>query len=160
MISGLQTLRVISVAAGGAFFILVLPSAFVASNHFFRLSPQLPAFAFVLLGAALAALLIRYLQVRGDSPRSAHDLALVYRTRFFLQIAAAQIPGVLAFGFSVYARPFPGLAVLLGVVATGLLVLSVAPTTRTLDHLQDEARESGINEDVAGVLDELYTWQP
>lgn len=159
MITGLQTLRVIAAAAGGGFFILVLPAAFVASGGFFRGS-QLPAVAFVLLGAAVAALLIRYLQMRQEPAQSAEDLALQYRSRFLLQVAAAQIPGLLAFGFSLFARPFPGIAVLLGVVATALLVWSVAPTTRNLDRLQDEAREHHLQGDVRGVLDELYTWRP
>lgn len=160
VISGLQTLRVIAIAAGGAFFLLVLPSAFVSSRGFFQIGAQVPHIAFVLLGAAGAALLIRWLQLRTDSPRSAQDLALSYRTRFLLSAAAAQIPGILAFGFSIFARPFPGLAVTLGVLATAGLVFVVAPTTRTLDRLQDEARENQIHDDVRGVLDDLYTWQP
>lgn len=161
MISGLQTLRVIAIAAGGTFFLLVLPSAFVASRGFFQLGAQVPHIAFVLLGAAGAALLIRWLQLReSESPRTAQDLALLYRTRFLLAAAAAQIPGILAFGFSLFARPFPGLAVMLGVLITAGLVWVFAPTNRTLDRLQDEARENHINDDVRGVLDDLYTWQP
>lgn len=161
VISGLQTLRVIALAGGLGFFILVLPAAFVASGQLFRLSTQVAAIAFVLLGAAGAALAIRFLQLRHEAtPRSAADLALVYRTRFLLQVGAAQIPGALAFGFSILARPLPGLAVLLGVMATALLVWSVAPTSRTLDRLQDEARQNQIHDDVAGVLDELYSWRP
>lgn len=161
VMTGLQTLRVIAIAAGGTFFLLVLPSAFVASRGFFQLGAQVPHIAFVLLGAAAAALLIRWLQLReSHTPRTAQDLALRYRTRFLLSVAAAQIPGILAFGFSLFARPFPGLAVMLGVLVTAGLVFVVAPTNRTLDRLQDEAREHQIHADVRGVLDELYTWQP
>lgn len=161
VISGLQTLKLIALAGGGGFFLLVLPSAFVASGQFFRVSTQLSKIALVLLGAAGAALIIRYLQLRpGETPRSAQDLARMYRNRFLLQVAAAQIPGGLAFLFSVFARPFPGIAVLLGVAATALLVWSVGPTSRNLDRLQDEARENQIRENVVGVLDEWFSWRP
>lgn len=161
MITGLQTLRVVALAAGGGWFILVLPAAFVSTRGFFQVADQLPAIAFVILGAAGAGVAIRFLQLRiTESPRTAQEMALLYRTRFLLQAAAAQLPGLFAFGFSISARPFPGIAVLLGVAATALLVLAVAPTTRTLDRLQDEARDYQIRDDVAGALDELYTWRP
>lgn len=161
VISGLQTLRIVAIAAGGAFFLLVLPSAFVAPSSYFRLHFQVPAIALMLLGAAAAALAIRYLQLRPThSPRSTEDIALAFRTRFLLQVTAAQIPGAIAFGASVFSRRYPGVAILLGVVATALLVWSVAPTSRNLDRLQDEAREHGIHGDVRAVLDQLYSWRP
>lgn len=161
MITGLQTLRVVALAAGVGWFILVLPAAFVSTRGFFQVGDQLPAIAFVILATAGAAVLIRFLQLRlAESPRTAQEMALLYRTRFLLQAGAAQLPGLIAFGFSIFARPFAGIAVLLGVTATGLLVLSVAPTNRTLERLQDEARDHQIRDDVAGALDDLYTWRP
>lgn len=151
----------VGLGAAFVFAILVLPATIVAAGPLFSLSRQLSALGLILLGAAVAALAIRWLQLREtDTPRTAQELALEYRTRFFLQATAAQIPGFLAFMMSLFARPYPGLAILLGVVFTIGLVALVGPTERTLDRLEDEARESNIQGSVRGALDELYSWRP
>lgn len=151
----------VGLGAAFVFAILVLPATIVAPGPLFSLPNQVESIGFILLGGAAAALAIRWLQVREtDSPRSAQELALEYRTRFFLQAAAAQIPGLLAFMMSLSARPYPGLAILLGVLITIGLVALVGPTERTLDRLEDEARQRNVQGSVRGALDELYSWRP
>lgn len=151
----------VGLGAAFVFAILVLPATIVAPGPLFSLSNQIKWIGLVLVGAAAAALAIRWLQLRDtDTPRTAQELALEYRTRFFLQAAAAQIPGLLAFMMSLSARPYPGLAIMLGVLFTMGLVALVGPTKRTLDRLEDEARESNIQGSVRGALDELYSWRP
>lgn len=161
MITGLQTLRMIALGAAFTFLILVLPATLVAPGGFFQITRQLPAFGLVLLGAAGAALGIRWLQLREEeTPRTAQEVALAYRSRFFLQAAVAQVPGFLAFLMSLWARPYPGLAVLLGVACTVALIVLVGPTERNLGRLEDEARQHNIQGSVRGALDELYSWRP
>lgn len=160
MITGLQTLRVVALAAAFAFPILILPAAFVAIGTMFRFPEQLPWVALMLIAAVGAGVGSRYVELREPSGGSAHDVAISYRNRFFSQAVIGTVPSAFAFAFSLFVRPFPGLAVLLGVASTILLVAVVAPTERTLDKLQGQARSSGVHEDVRGALDELYSWRP
>lgn len=160
MITGLQTLRVIALAATFSFPILVLPSSFVASGTMFRLNAQIGWIALMLITAVGAGLASRWVELREPVGGSAQQVAISYRNRFFLQALIGMSPGALAFVFSLFARPFPGIAVLLGLVFTVLLVGLVAPTERTLDRLQDQARAQGVNGDVRSALDELYSWRP
>lgn len=161
LITGLQTLRMVGLGAAFVFLILVLPATIVAAGPFFSLSRQLQEIGFILVAGAGAALLVRWLHVREtDSPRTAQELALQYRSQFFQQAAAAQIPGLLAFLMSLFARPYPFLAILLGVAFTVGLAVLVGPTERNLDRLEDEARRHNIQGSVRGALDELYSWRP
>jgi len=161
VITGLQTLRMIALAAAFVFVILVLPATLVATGGFFQITRQMPAFGLILLGATGAAIGIRWLQLREtETPRTAQEVALAYRTRFFMQAAVAQVPGFLAFLMSLWARPYPWLAVLLGVACTAALVALVGPTERNLNRLEDEARRHNIHGSVRGALDELYSWRP
>lgn len=161
MITGLQTLRMVGLGAAFVFVILVLPATIVASGPYFSLSRQVQEIGFILVAGAGAALLVRWLQLRETgTPRTAQELALEYRTRFFQQAAAAQIPGLLAFMMSLSARPYPFLAILLGVLFTVGLVAVVGPTERNLDRLEDAARRHNIQGSVRGALDELYSWRP
>lgn len=161
LITGLQTLRMVGLGAAFGFAILVLPATIVATGPFFSLSRQLQEIGFILVAGAGAALAVRWLQLRESStPRTAQELALEYRTRFFQQAAVAQIPGFLAFIMSLSTRPYPVVAILLGVLITLGLVALVGPTERTLDRLEDEARRYNVRGSVRGALDELYSWRP
>lgn len=158
MITGLQTLRLVALVGAFAFAILVLPATIAAAGPIFRPSAQIPAIALVFLGGAVAALVVRWLQSRRQPTHpSAREAAMAYRTRFLLQVGIAQVPGFFAFVFSIFVRPFPAIAILLGAIFTIGLVALVAPTERNLDRLQEEAGGHG---DVRSALDELYSWRP
>lgn len=158
---GLQALRLIAGTAAFAFAILVFPATVTAAGPIFRPSAQWRWILVVIIAAAAAALAIRWLQRRhSGETRSVHDVALVYRDRFLQQITVAQLPGFLAFWFALFVRPFPALAIILGVVCTALLVWFVAPTNRNLDRLQDEVAAGEGARDIRGALDQMYSWRP
>lgn len=160
VITGLQTLRVIALAAALAFPILIVPAAFVGSGTMFRFPEELPWLALMLIVAVGAGVVSRYVDLREPSGGSAQEVAISYRNRFFAQAAIGVVPSAVAFLLAMFVRPFPGLAVIVGVGCTVLLVVLVAPTERTLDKLQDQARSSGVREDVRSALDDLYSWRP
>ncbi|HVM00691.1 MAG TPA: hypothetical protein VM324_15485 [Egibacteraceae bacterium] len=159
--SGLQALRMVSGAAAFGWVILVFPATVTAAGPILRPSAQWVWLLVVILATAAAAFWTRRLQ-RRDSGRtgSAQDVAAGYRERFLQQIATAQLPGFLAFLFALFVRPYPALAILIGVIATAALVWSFAPTERNLDRLQGEVGAGQGARDVRGLLDEMYTWRP